>query len=111
MSQNQIPTKSSLSPARRRLLETFQKLNFGRLENLSVSGGEPDFSHPPRLVRDIKIGAQNGPRPEASSPDFLLRNEFIEFFQHLEQLGNGTVECVEVRHGLPLKMEVQIQPS
>ena len=109
MSQHQIPTKSSLSSARQRLLETFQEVNFGRIEGLVVLGGEPDFSHPPRLVRDIRIGAQNGPRPEASSPDFLLRNEFIEFFQHLDQFGNGTVECVVVRHGLPIKLEIPLK--
>ena len=35
---NNPPTKAALSPNRRRLVETMQQLNFGRIEGLAVTG-------------------------------------------------------------------------
>jgi hypothetical protein len=101
-----IPTKSSLSPSRRHLLETLQQLNFGRIENLRIACGEPILIPPPTIVQDIRIGATSGPRPELNSPDFLLRTEFVELFEHLDRLQNGTIQRLEVRHGLPQKLEI-----
>jgi hypothetical protein len=46
-----VPTKSSLTPARRRLVERLQQLNFGRIEGLLVRGGEPVFGPSTRIER------------------------------------------------------------
>ena len=55
--------KSHLSPPRRRLIELMQSINFGRLENLRVRGGEPVLSDPDVvIVREIKFAGQNGAR-------------------------------------------------
>jgi hypothetical protein len=99
-------TKASLSPARRRLLELLQQVNFGRVEGLTLEGGEPLFDPPPRVVREIKIGGENGPRAELDGADFQLKAQVIELFQHLDQVGSGTIDVVEVKYGLPFRLIV-----
>ena len=104
---NQQLTKYSLSPTQRRLLDLMLDINFGRIERLTVSGGEPVFDPPPKVVRKIKIGGDNGPRPERSERDFALRPKVREFFGHLTGLGTGTITRIEVQAGLPFSMEIE----
>jgi len=99
--------KRTLSPPRKRLVELMQRINFGRIEGLVVRGGEPLFDPLPRVVRTVKIGGDNGPRPEVRSADFDLKRDAVEFFEHLERLGNGVVRCIEVKHGLPFIVEIE----
>jgi hypothetical protein len=105
---NYLPTKSSLTANRKRLVETMQELNFGRIEQLQIRAGEPVFSPAPRLVQDIKIGnANGGPRPELIREDFQLKTSVLELFEHLDRISTGTVEIVEVRCGLPFRVVVE----
>lgn len=105
---NSIPTKLSLSPNRRRLVEAMQALNFGRVEQLQVRGGEPVFSPSPRLIQDIKFGsADGGPRPELVREDFPLKASVLELFEHLDRISDGMVAAVEVRYGLPFRVIVE----
>lgn len=104
---NDLIKKASLSPGRRRLVEMMQQLNFGRIEDLEIRAGEPLFNPATRVVQDIKIGAENGPRPESLIPDFLLKNQVIELFEHFDRLGEATVTCIDVKHGLPFKLVVE----
>jgi len=99
-------TKASLSRPRRRLLELMQQVNFGRIEGLTVRDGEPVLDPPPRVIREIKFGAENGPRPELGSDDFLLKAQVVELFAELDRLRNGTIDTIEVKHGLPFRMIV-----
>jgi len=98
--------KSSLSPARRRFVELLQQLNFGRVEKLQVRNGEPSFDPPPGVIYEVKFGGDNGTRPERAADDFLLKAQVVELLAHLERLGDGTVALIEVKYGLPFKMEV-----
>ena len=43
----QAETKTSLTPARRRLVELMQEVNFGRIERLKVRDWEPVLDPPP----------------------------------------------------------------
>jgi hypothetical protein len=96
-----------LSPGRERLLRMMQALNFGRIEALAVCDGEPVFDPRPRPVSKLKLGGENGPRPESRSADFAVKREVAELFEHLEHLGNGVVRCIEVKHGLPFIVEIE----
>ena len=97
-------TKAALPAARQRLLELMQTMNFGRIEDLAVRGGNPVFDPPPRVIRELKIGGDNGPRPERDASDFLLKDQVVELFFHLDRLGDGTVAIIEVKHGLPFRL-------
>jgi hypothetical protein len=97
-------TKAALSPARRQLVEMMQGINFGRIEALAVRGGDPILDPPPRVVREVKFGGENGPRPEVGIADFFLKAPVVELFEHLDRLGSGTIAVLEVKHGLPFRM-------
>ena len=102
-----VVRKVALSPARRRLLELMQKINFGRIEKLCMSGGDPVFTTPPRVIREIKFGAENSPRPERDLVDFALKTQHRELFATLDRMGDRTVESLEVQHGLPFRIKFE----
>ncbi len=100
-------TKSSLTQKQARLVDLMQRLNFGRINKLHIRDSEPQFTPPPQVLRDVRPGRINGPRPEADKSDFALKAEVIEMFAQLAALGDGTIECIEVQHGLPFKLTIE----
>jgi len=107
---SEFSTKQALSRPRRQLLELMQRYPFCRLENLEIRIGEPVFDPAPRVRQEIKIGINNGPRPELEKDDFQLQAPVIELFEHLKRVGNGRIAALEVRHGLPFRLLVE-QPA
>jgi hypothetical protein len=101
------PMQRTLSPDRQRLVRLMQTIHFGRIERLKVRDGQPLFDPMPRVLRSVKIAGKNGPRPEIIAADFALKREMIEFFEHLDQVGDGMVLVIEVAHGLPLLLEIE----
>ena len=101
--------KAQLSSRRRQLVEIFQKVNFGSIENLRVSGGEPYFEPYPTIFRDIKFGSsvENGPRPELGKANFRLKAQLLELFEVLDHLQDGVIRLVEIKNGLPFRIVVQ----
>lgn len=100
-------TKSTLSHPRAHLIKLMQCLDFGSIENIVVRDGEPVFNPPPRVVRDVKFGGENGPRPESSLNDFVLKASVRDFLARLDAIGDGTIRCLDVKHGLPFRMQVE----
>ena len=98
--------KSSISEVQKHLITLMQKLHFGRIENLRIVGGDPIFDPPPRIIRKLKIGGENGSRPEARQPDFRLKQQHIEMLEAIAALGEGLVS-IEVKHGLAFSMEIE----
>jgi hypothetical protein len=99
-----VPTKSSVSHAKVRLIELMQRINYGRIEGLPVRRGEPVMDPPPRIVREIKFSAENGPRPESAKADFSLKVQVHELFAQLEARGDGVIPSNENQRGMPLRM-------
>jgi hypothetical protein len=104
MSVSSIVRKQDLSAARRRLLELCQRLNFGRIENFEVRGGEPHATPNTRVLRECRFPGDNGPRPEAGRSDFALKAQVTELFAEFDRVGNGKVDWIEIRHGLPFRI-------
>jgi len=100
-------TKSTLTAPKGRLVELMQRINFGRIERLNVRRGEPVMDPPPRIIREIKFGGDNGPRPEAAKSDFTLKAQVRDLFAQLEALGDGVIPCIEIQRGLPFRMTVE----
>jgi len=99
--------KSSLTPSQQQLLAEMQRINFGRIFELTVRRGQPVMDPPPRVVREIKFGADNGPRPEVAKADFTLKAQVRDLFAQLEALGDGVIPCIEIQRGLPFRMTVE----
>ena len=102
-----IPAKSCLSDAQVRLIELMQRINFGRIFDLKVRRGQPVMDPLPRVIRDIKFGGDNKPRPEAAKTDFALKAQVRELFAELEAMGDGVIPCIEIQRGLPFRMAVE----
>jgi len=95
-----------LSHARQRLVHLLTRVHFGRIEALHICNGEPVFEPPPRVTRTLKVGGHNEPRTEAAARDLVLKASVAELLVHIEQIGDGLVERIEIAHGLPLLLEV-----
>jgi len=102
-----IMTKSDLSPPKQQLIGLMQRINFGCIEGLVVHDGDPVFAPSPRVIREVKFCAENGPRPEAAKQDFALKKEVRDLLARIEDLRNGTILTLEVKHGLPFKMTLE----
>jgi hypothetical protein len=104
-------TKSAVSLPRARLIERMQRLGFGTIEGLVIRDGDPVLTPPPHVVRDVKFCAENGPRRETGLSDFTLKAPVEDFLANLDAIGNGTIRSLEVRHGLPFRMQVEEDPA
>jgi hypothetical protein len=59
----------------------------------------------------VKLDSEDGPRPESRLSDFALRRPIERFFEQVARLEDGTIERIEVRHGLPFRMIVEAAPT
>jgi hypothetical protein len=100
-------TRRQLSLPRQRLLQVMQTYGFCRLRQLKVRAGEPILDESVVVIHDLKIGGSNGPRPERSLGDFVLKDEHLELFGLLDEIGDGEIEELEVKFGLPCRMFVK----
>ncbi len=63
---------------------------------------------PWRVRRTVKFAArESSGRPERHLADFELRRQQAEMLEALGEIPDGTVVTVEVRHGLPLLIEIE----
>jgi hypothetical protein len=99
-------TRADLPESRLLLLREMQRVNFGRLESLVIRAGEPVIDPRPTIVREHKFGGENGPRPEIERDDFDLKRQVVELFEFFDQLQDGKIDVLEIRHGLPFRMIV-----
>ncbi len=99
--------KSTLTPAQAQLVELMQKIDFGAIEGLVVRDGLPVLKPRPRIVRDVKVGAGSGSRSVAGLTDFALKSSVQDLMTTLALLGNGSVRRLEIKHGLPFRMQVE----
>ena len=98
---------SHLSPLRQVLVRLLQSINFGHVDGLEVRGGEPVFSPAPMVFVEIKLDFAADPRPEIDLTDFELRDEVIRLMDQLDQLGDGSIERIDVRHGVPRRVLIE----
>lgn len=99
-------TKRTLSPARRRLVELMQEVNFGRIEGLRIREAEPLLEPAPRVLRDIVFGKVNTPNAARGKEDFVLKEQHVELFDLFDRERSVTVESLVVQNGLPVRMTV-----
>jgi hypothetical protein len=81
-----------------------QSHSFGRIEGLEIRDGNPVLNPPPRVVREIKFCAENGARPEKLAADFLVKSQVIELLDCFNRIGDGVIDVIEIKNGLPFRM-------
>ena len=73
-----------------------------------MRGGEPVLAPMPRVIREHKFCAENGPRPEAGRTDCLLKSQVRDLMTLLEEIGDGAIAVLTVKHGLPFHAELPV---
>ncbi len=89
---------SGLYVCRRRLVILCQRLGCGVVYGLPIRQRQPVLTTPLRMKRRQKIGAE---RHEYPIGDFVLRCDWIEFFNDLDQMPDGEIDELVIVHGLP----------
>jgi hypothetical protein len=86
------------------LVRLCQRLNFGQIQNVLVKGGDPAFDPHPVVLIDERLDVTEEPRQETALTDFALAAEQCRLMARLDEIGNGTIERIEVRGGLPRRV-------
>ncbi len=100
-------TIEDLLPSEAVFVDAMQQLAFGRFQYLQIRGGELILNPAPVTVRDVKFGSpvMTG-KPSVSASE--LRPQIAEFFAYVREVDAGEIREVEVRHGLPFSMELEL---
>lgn len=101
------PRKSSLSPARRQLVDAMSEMRFGRIRSFEIRDGEPTFEKSTRFLPEVRFDSGEVPPEKSSASDFELRRQIVALFEAFDRLRNAHVEFLEVRHGLPWRMQFE----
>ena len=101
-----VVTKAALTPARRCLVELMQEINYGRLEGLEVRDCEPVLDPPPRVVRQILFGKDNGPNARRAAQGFALKKKVAELFEVFDRERSLSIQELVINDGLPVRMAV-----
>ena len=100
-------TTQDLLPSEVAFIAAMQQLGFGLFEFLQIRGGELVLNPAPATVRHIKFGtpATTGKTSGVTSE---LRQQIAEFFAYVREVDAGEIRTLEIRHGLPFAMEIQL---
>ncbi len=99
--------KSDLRARQRALVETMQRVRFGRIEHLIVRDGDPVIERgATRVVRSVRFDSETGPHPAIDRDDTVLKAKVVALLQRLEEMGDGIVAVLHLGDGLPGSMEV-----
>ncbi|MBI4902878.1 MAG: hypothetical protein HY820_04535 [Acidobacteria bacterium] len=98
---------AQLSAPRQALLRLIQTLGFGYIEGLEVRSGEPVFNPSPIVMAERKLDAENAAHQEADLAGLMLRGEVVRLMEELDRLGNGTIDRIDVRYGVPRRVLIE----
>ncbi len=98
---------TDLLPAESAFVDAMQKLGFGRFEHLQIRHGQLVLNPWPAVVRDVKFGAPVNTGKVARA-DSALCPQIAEFFAYVRDVDAGEIRELEVRHGLPFSMEIEL---
>lgn len=84
------------------LITLIRRLGFGTIRDLQVVDGQPVLDPFPRVIQETKFGAEF--KPAARRPVEPLRDEDRQLLAALAAIGDGMIETIEVRHGLPFRL-------
>ena len=101
-----VVTKATLTPARKRLVELMQEINYGRIEGLHVRDGEPVFDPPPTVMRLFLFGKDNGPNESRGNDGFALKRKVAELFEVFDRERFLSIHELMIDNGLPVRMTV-----
>lgn len=107
MSTSKPCFNGDLTASEQRFLAAMREVGFGRFEYVQIRKGQIILDPWPVAVRDVKFGA--GAADERTArPDCQLKRQVAEFFEYTRDVEAGEIRTLEIRHGLPFSMEVEL---
>ena len=79
-------------------------MEFGKIRGLVVHNSEPVFGPGTEVLLEVKLDSAETRRPELDLDDFALCAEIVRLFHKLDAIRNGSIQQIEVRAGLPVRM-------
>lgn len=100
-------TLQDLLPSEAAFVTAMQELGFGLIEHLQIRSRELLLDPPPVTVRHVKFGtvATTGKPLDGA---LELRQQLVEFFAYVREVDSGEIRSLEIRHGLPFAMEIEL---
>ena len=102
--RNHMPRFSELSEPRQALVRLCQSINHGHIEALRITDGEPTFNSTHRVLVDVKLDKDEGPRPEVELRDFELCGELLRLMSRIDGIKDGKLARLEIRGGVPRRV-------
>jgi hypothetical protein len=100
-------TTDDLVPTEAAFLAAMQRMGFGRFEYLQIRDGQLLLDPWPTAVRDVKFAAP----PNTAAPadrSSVLKPQVVEFFAYVRDVDAGEIRELEIRHGIPFSMEIEL---
>ena len=97
-----------LLPSERDFVGAMQQLGFGRFEFLRIDKGELVLEPWPTTVRGVKFGSEDAATSRTAPDEFQLKRQVIELFAYVREVDAGEIRTLQIRHGLPFSMEVEL---
>jgi hypothetical protein len=96
-----------LLPSECRFLIAMQQIGFGSFESVRIENGELVLDPWPTTIRGVKFGSED--RSASLTPaEFHLKRQVVELFEYVREVDTGEIRRLEIRHGLPFSMEVEL---
>jgi hypothetical protein len=105
---SRLASTRDLRPSERAFVASMSALGFGRFEYLRIERGELVIDPWPIVVRDVKFGSQDPGAAKVPPDEFDLKPQVAEFFEYVRSVDAGEIRTLEVKHGLPFSMEIEM---
>ena len=104
------PTSTrDLTPPEFHFLVAMRQMVFGRIEFIRIEHGQIVLDPWPHMMRSIKFGSGDPSARARSQESYELKIQVIEFFTYVRSVDVGEIRLLEVHHGLPFSMEIELQ--
>lgn len=100
--------KSSLSPARTKLVDLMRRVRFGTIEELILEDGEPRLDR--RLLFSTTFRAGDTEARKQGSyqgGDYFLKAQVVDLMARFDEIRDGEIVKLEIREGLPHFMSIR----
>ena len=108
MTRNGPTSTHDLLPSERAFIGAMSRLGFGRFEYIRIEHGEIVLDPWPAVVREVKFGSQDPGVLKPLSAEFELKQQVVEFLDYVRSAHAGEIRVLEVQHGVPFSMELEL---
>ena len=89
------------------LLDIIRRTGFGTIEHLRISGGRPVIDANTEIEHEFKLSGVEQARQAIPDEQYAQKPQVRAMFERFTEIGDGLVEALDVRDGLPFKMTVR----